>query len=137
MDLLSLAVGFLIGGFTGATGTYLGNKFTDQRRASEAKKFADADWQKLKKKFPAIIDEMIEDINGQNSIGVRKFFVTQKGVRINKSEPAFEYYSDVHPDLHAAIMYMEDLGYIEDITPGNCPMYRFYEHFYDLLKQRA
>jgi hypothetical protein len=47
MDIVSLLVGFLVGAFTGAAGTYLGNKFTDKRRASELKATDKNNWNNL------------------------------------------------------------------------------------------
>lgn len=35
MDILSVLVGFVVGGFTGAAGTFYGNMYTDQRRVRE------------------------------------------------------------------------------------------------------
>ena len=134
MDIFSLAVGFVVGGFTGAAGTFYGNKFTDQRRKREKTKAENSQWETLKLKFPAIIEEMIKDVKNPDFPGVRTFFVKSSRTLVNRSEPSFEYHTDVHPELNAAILHMKDLGYIEDITPKDCPKYRFYEHFYDLLK---
>ncbi len=135
MDILSLAVGFVVGSLTGAAGTYLGNKYTDKRRLLESAKQENYQWDEFLKKFPEIAKEMMDDVSKPDFTGVRIFFVKNSKTIVNKSEPSFEYYTDVHPNLNAAIMYLADLGYIEDITPGNCPMYRFYEHFYDRLKK--
>jgi hypothetical protein len=134
MDIFSLAVGFVVGGFTGAAGTFYGNKFTDQRRRKENTKAEFNQWESLKLKFPTIIEEMIEDVKNPDFAGVRTFFIKCSRTSVNKSEPSFEYHTDIHPELNAAILYMQDLGYIEDITPKNCPKYQFYEQFYDLLK---
>ncbi|KZN50019.1 hypothetical protein [Pseudoalteromonas luteoviolacea] len=134
MDILSLAIGFVVGGFTGAAGTFYGNKYTDQRRQKESEKKAVEQWEGLKEKFPEIIREMIEDVQNPIFAGARTFFVLESNYQISTDEPCFIYHPDKHPELLAALRYMEDLGYIKDITPKNCPKYRFYEHFYDLLK---
>ena len=134
MDIFSLAVGFVVGGFTGAAGTFYGNKFTDQRRSSEAENADKKTFKELRRKFPKVINEMIEDAKNPKFIGARTFFVKSKGTTVVRSEPGFEYHTDVHLDLNAAIMHMVDLGYIEDITIENCPKYRWYEHFYEKLK---
>jgi len=135
MELLSLALGFVVGAFTGASGKYLGDKYTDQRRSSELAKLKNDHWNEFIKKFPKVAEEMINDVNNPDFTGVRKFFVKDSGTVVNKSEPSFEYHTDTHPNLNAAIMYLVDLKCIQDITPGNCPMYRFYEDFYDRLKK--
>ncbi|WP_217522117.1 hypothetical protein, partial [Vibrio metschnikovii] len=137
MDLISVGIGFLGGIFTGAAGTYFGNKYTDIRHNKEARKAQLNLWQEIESKFPHLIKEMKNDFSSPKNHGVRKFFVKSKGTTVNSTEPSFEYHTDVHLDLSAAILYLEDLGLIEDITPGNCPMYRFKERFVDYLKGNA
>lgn len=134
MDIFALTVGFLVGACTGAAGTYFGNKYTDQRRKIESKSDKDKEWEDLRRRFPAVLDEMMADVKNPESTGIRKFFVCESTWAINRSEPTFDYYTDKHTDLGAAIAHMEELGYIEDITPGNCPMFRIKETFYDRLK---
>lgn len=134
MDIFSLAVGFVVGALTGAAGSYLGDKYTDSRRAKEKKSQSDNEWKDLHQKFPLIMDEMIEDVCKPESRGIRKFFVCESTWSISKSEACFEYHTDIYCDLNAAILYLEDLGYIENITQGNTPMYRFREHFIERLK---
>ena len=134
MDLLPLLVTFVAGAFTGAAGTYLGQKYTDKRRNNEAKSESDRQWEEICSRFPNVIDEMRKDARNEEFSVVRKFFVKSSKTTVNMSEPHLEYYTDVHPDLDAAISHLEDMRYIEDITPGNCPMYRMYEHFVDRLK---
>ncbi len=134
MDFISVGVGFLGGIFTGAAGTYFGNKYTDVRREKEAKKLEIKLWKELELKFPNIIQEMKDDFGRHGNQEIRKFFVKRKGSMVHSSEPSLEYHTDVHLDLTAALLHLEDLGLIEDITPGNCPMYRFKETFVDYLK---
>jgi hypothetical protein len=137
MDILALTTGFVVGAFTGAAGSYLGNKYTDKRRNSEEMASATKDFSNLESKFPRIIQEMREDVKNPELSGVRIFFVKEKSTMLNFNEPHFVYYTDEHPELSAALSAMEDLGYIRDITPGNCPQYRFVEKFYDVLKNGA
>ncbi len=134
MDIFSLTVGFLVGSFTGAAGTYLGNKYTDIRRSKETYSLEDQQWKNLLNRFPNIIQEMIDDVKNPDFVGARKFFIKKSNTMVSRAEPCFEYHTDVHPELNAAIMYLEDIGYIQDITPDSCPMYRFYEDFYERLK---
>ena len=137
MDLVSVGIGFLGGIFTGAAGTYFGNKYTDIRHNKEAIKAELNLWKELESKFPYLIQEMKDDFSSPENHGVRKFFVKSKGTLVSRSEPGFEYHTDVHLDLSAAMLYLEDLDLIEDITTGNCPMYRFKERFVDYLKGNA
>lgn len=134
MDIFSLAVGFVVGAITGAAGHYLGEKYTDQRRSKELASALDKDWADLEERFPNIIAEMKEDVKKYEFVNVRKFFVKSSRTTVNRSEPSFEYHTDVHSDLHAAIARLEERSYIVDITPGNCPMYRMKEQFVDKLR---
>lgn len=134
MDIFSLAVGFVVGGLTGATGTYFGNKYTDIRRANEEIKQSKIDWKDLCNRFPTILNEMREDVSKIENKDIRRFFVCKSTSTISKSEPSFEYYTDVHSNLNAVISYLEELGYIENITTGHCPIYRFREKFIDKLR---
>lgn len=136
MDPFTLAVGFVVGAFTGAAGQYLGAKYTDKRRANEDSSNQQAQWAEVKKRFPAIIKEMEEDTRNPELQAVREFFVKSSRAIVNRDKPSFEYHTDVHADIGAAISFLEELGYIEDITPGNCPMYRMREHLIDLLRQQ-
>ena len=61
-------------------------------------------------------------------------FVKSSRTVVNSDSKDFEYHTDVLEDVEAAIFRLEELGYIEDITPGNCPMYRMTEEFVDRLK---
>lgn len=134
MDPFTLAVGFLVGAFTGAAGQYLAAKYTDKRRDKEAASAQRAQWSEVEKRFPAIIAEMKDDARNSELQSVREFFVKSSRTTINRREPYFEYHTDVHSDIGAAVRYLEELGYIEDITPDKCPMYRMREHFVDLLR---
>lgn len=134
MDAFSLAVGFVVGAITGAAGHYLGEKYTDRRRSKELSSALDIEWADLEGRFPAIIAEMKEDVTKPEFASVRKFFVKSSRATVNRSEPSFEYHTDVHSDLNAAVAHLEELGYIVDITPGNCPMYRMKEQFVDKLR---
>jgi len=133
MDPFSLAVGFVVGAFTGAAGHYLGEKYTDKRRRKEHASEEDRIWEDLVSRFPKIIAELKEDARKPEFQSVREFFVKSSRTKVNRSEPYFEYHTDVHTDLGAAIAQLERLGYIEDVTPGNCPMYRMTEEFVDKL----
>ena len=77
---------------------------------------------------------MVEDFKDPKNTDVRQFFVKSSKSSVNAIEKSFEYHTDIHTNISAAMHHLEDVGYIEDITPGNCPMYRMYEHFVDRLK---
>ena len=137
MDFFSLAVEFLTGAFTGAAGNYLADKYTDVRREKEEKKKSKKVWKEVKSRFPAIIEEMEQDLKREGMSGARVFFVKQSYTVMGfVSEPCFEYHTDTHVDLTAAVHFPLDLGLLKDITPGNTPMYRMREPLIDLLLGR-
>ena len=53
MDILSLAVGFLVGAATGAAGSYLADKFTDRRRQKAQIKKQNRLRKDIEAKFPS------------------------------------------------------------------------------------
>lgn len=137
MDLLSLAVAFVAGACTGAAGHYFGEKYTDKRRSKELASEHDELWADLSTRFPKVIAEMQEDVQKSNCLTTREFFVKSSRTQVNYPAPCFEYHTDVHSDLGAAISYLQELGFIKDITPGDCPMYRMREHFFDKLRNAS
>jgi len=68
-------------------------------------------------------------------VSVRHLFVKTSGSVLNASSSHFEYHTDVYPDIEAAIAQLERLGFIEDVTRGNCPKYRMTEEFFDQLRR--
>lgn len=70
MDWPSALIGFLVGAFTGVAGSYLGQRFTDQRYRSEEKKESKKIWLDLKRRYPDVIQEMEEDVSnwGQSTV---------------------------------------------------------------------
>jgi hypothetical protein len=136
MDIISITVGFLIGTATGAAGKYFSDKYTDQRREKKAAKEELRLWTEIEHRFPALIAEMRQDFNDPEHVGVRVFFVRPSTSLIGlKQEPSFDYFTDEHQELMAAIKYLEENGFIQEITPGNCPMYRAKERLVDRLRR--
>ncbi len=134
MDLFSLAVGFVVGAFTGASGNYLADRFTDARRRKELAKEHLTIWKEIEARFPKVIAEMREDLSTPEGKSVRAFFVlASDSFLAGSSEPSFEYYTDKHENLMAAIFMLEQHGFVTDITPGKCPMYRMHETLVDRL----
>lgn len=134
MDLTSILIGFLAGTATGAAGTYLADKYTDKRREMHRSKEDNRLWKDIEGRFPAVISEMREDFRHEKNSNIRAFFVKDSRTSIGfLSEPCFEYNTDKHENLLAAIYHLEQHGFIKDITPGNCPMYRIREKLVDAL----
>jgi hypothetical protein len=134
MDFFSLSVGFLLGTLTGAAGQYIGEKYTDKRRRIESIADGNREWINLGKRFPDEISEFKADTNNPEFIAIREFFIKSSKTTVNRTEPYFEYHTDKLVNLEAAISQLERLGYIENITLGNCPHYRMTEDFIDRLR---
>lgn len=138
MDITSALIGFLVGTATGAAGQYFADKYTDQRREKRLAEEEARLWQDIEQRFPAVISEMREDFSAQENRHVRAFFVKKSTTILgSQSEPCFAYYTDKHPDLRAAVSFLEQHGFVTDITPGNCPMYRIHEKLVDALLMRC
>lgn len=128
MDIISLAVGFLVGTTTGAAGSYLADRLTDSRRNKQLINEEKKQWQQIERRFPDVISEMRVDFSTPEGKNVRAFFVKESGTIMGfVSEPCFEYHTDKHPDLRPAILLLIQHGFISDITPGKTPMYRVHE----------
>ena len=137
MDFQSLAIGFLTGAVTGAAGNYLADKYTDTRRRKEEERETKRFWRDVESRFPKIIQEMKSDLRQEGMSGARVFFVKESYTMIGcPSEPCFEYHTDKHEDLRAAVHLLLDNSLLKDITPGNAPMYRMSERLVDFLLDR-
>jgi hypothetical protein len=134
MDTLSTLIGFLVGTATGAAGQYFADKYTDQRREKQRAGDQARIWRDIEQRFPAVIAEMRSDFSPTENRHVRAFFVKESNTSLGfVTEPSFEYHTDKHPDLRAAVLHLAQHGFITDITPGNCPMYRVHETLVDAL----
>lgn len=135
MDFLSISIAFLTGAFTGAAGNYLADKFTDARREKKEAASKNKLWKDIENRFPEIIKEMRTDILSTEGKGVRAFTLNKSKTFIPAtSEPVFEYSFNTHPELRAAVLYLEQHGFVKDITTKTTPMYRINECLVDLLR---
>ena len=135
-DVFSTAAGFLFGTAVGAAGGYFASKYTDRRRESEADHQAKKEFLSTKAKMPEFIKELKADLAKHPDI--REFFVLQKGTRLGGSElPRFkyEYEQDGKDNLLSKMQILENMGYVMDVTPGNTPIFRITEGFFDLVKK--
>jgi len=134
MDIFALTVGFLVGAATAAAGNYFADKYTDERREKKAIKERMKLWQGIEQRFPEVISEMRADFSTTEGQGVRAFFVKESNTLIAfTSEPCFEYYTDKHPNLRAAVLLLKQHGFVSDMASGKTPMYRVHESLVDQL----
>lgn len=124
-------VTFLAGTATGAAGGYFASKYTDQRRRKESKKEAIETFKKVVVLMPELIREMKKDFCDPDYASVREFAVIpNERVRFNSQQLRFAYYEDKFVDLKGKVAVLENQGYVVDVTPGNAPIYRITEEFW-------
>lgn len=133
--MFDVSIGFLIGTATGAAGTYYSEVFTEKRLEKKRAKDEKRVWADVQRRFPAIIAEMKEDVGRPENANVRDFYLKSSGSTVSSTTPAFEYHTDKHADLLQAIAHLEELGYIENVTMANVPMYRMLLPFAGLLRK--
>ena len=107
-------------------------RLRDMARKSATKRF-----KKLVAHMPALIEEMIHDLN--NRPDIRTFCKLQNEQVPQQDDGAgFCYYNSNHPDLDRNIEMLLTSGFIKDITTPdkNCQKYIFQEKFVDLVLSR-
>ena len=135
-DALSHLIAFLSGALVGASGKYLGDKYTDQRRRQEARQEVKSRFHAVQKQMPELIAEMRQDQADPENKSVRRLFISpSKSVSLNLAARALVYYEDEHTDLRGKVTILENHGYVIDDTTGNVPRYRIAEEFVELLRR--
>jgi len=133
-DVLTHSIAFLIGAVTGAAGQYLADRFTDQRRSQVARSEADKRFEKVQRAMPAFIAEIKEDLAGDAF--VREFAVLPtKTIPYSSSHTVFLYYEDQHPDLLGKVVLLESVGFVDDHSRGNNPLFRMSEEFVEQVRR--
>ena len=138
MDLLSIAVGFLIGTATGAAGTYIGNKYTDKRQNKEKESKGKSLYKKLWVDHRQLLEEMKVDANNPEFVHHRNFWLLKSSWSFNYDGPFLSYYLDAHNDLEQQIQILESYGLITDVSDPDKSVkkYRFEEHFLEHLRNK-
>jgi hypothetical protein len=134
-QVLSYCVTFLVGGLTGATGTYLGNKYTDQRKKQEARSEADTQFRDIQKAMPELIQRMKEDFcEGQM---IREFVMLRHSRDLNYTlrREHFRYFGDEHKNLREKLILLQQGGYIQDVSTTTLPIFRATEEFVKKLRK--
>lgn len=131
---VSHLVTFVGGAIVGAAGTYLGDRFTDIRRAKEKAAVVNNSFKRLQQQMPELLHEMKTDLQTEGSSIIREFVLLPNSrVSFNHSKPRFQYYSENHPQLQAQVDLMRDAGFVEEIDSMGVPIYRIREHLVDAL----
>lgn len=129
-DWLSVGIGFLTGGFTGAAAVYLGDKYTDRRREKELCKTVKTDFMKIKEKMPKLLNEMKTEL--QKNQFMREFMVLQ-----NDQILFVDSQRTIYPleKVDSKIQILENLNFVSNVTSGNTPKYRLTEEFVELINK--
>jgi len=136
MDIMSLAIGFLVGTATGASGTYFGNKYTDIRKGKESKKAEESFYKNLWDEHATLLSEMKKDLANPDFSFYREFYVLSKSWMFNASGPHLHYYIEEHDALEQQLKIFEGKGLIFDVTElgKNVTKYQFTDTFVEHLK---
>lgn len=131
--LLTHAAAFVAGVVIGVAGRFLADWLTDIRRRRAANRQGRKQFEEMRGQMPALIEEMKQDLTGEDNRQTREFFVLKKGWVLNAQSPHFRYYYEDHPHLDEHVQIMENHGYVIDVTPGNTPKYRMTEELVRLI----
>ena len=139
---VSHLVTFLGGAAVGATGSYLGNRFTDQRRHQEAKRAERAQFAKLQTVMPGLLVEMAKDLREDSTKAVREFLVPpSRRILFRPGKLRFMYCVDECAGVENYVDRLLEAGYIDPVgnldgpMSANVPIYRMREHFVTLLEK--
>lgn len=132
--LMTHGLAFLVGAATGAAGTYLADRFTDQRRRKEAERSAQRQFAEVVALMPDLIREMKIDLSVPENATCRDFFVIPEKTVLCASVGTLFYEDDGKNAYLSKVRILESQGFVIDITPGNAPMFRMQEHFVRALK---
>jgi hypothetical protein len=129
--MLAYLITFLLGAFTGAAGTYFGNKYTDKRRAQESNSTSKKCFEEAASKMPKLIEEMQQDLVNPENAHLREFYVLPNDrVLFNSGGRRYLcYFEAKHRDLLHKLRILEDYGYIQEVTHTDTPMFRMTEAF--------
>jgi hypothetical protein len=77
-----------------------------------------------------LIDAMRNDVRADPTELIREVVILpSRGVIFGFVKPSFYYIETEHPGLRLMLDWLEEMGLIIDITPGNAPVYRLTEAF--------
>lgn len=125
-------IAFVVGGFTGAAGQYLGEKYTDQRRKQEARAESRSEWARIEKLMPEVIGSLRNGLKDKPLI--REFVVLRaRGTVMASSRPRFVFYESEVADLRTKVEMLEEVGYVTNVEPGNTTIYRITQQFFERL----
>lgn len=88
--------------------------------------------------MPELITEMRADVQGDSTELVREFVVLySRNVMFGHNKPRFVYYLTDHANLSVQVDWLEEMGAVVDVTPGDAPIYRMVPEFVSWLRGPA
>lgn len=133
-DVSHLAT-FLGGAAVGGAGQYLADRFTDQRRAQEMASDEKERFAQLNEVMSTLLQEMANDLKGDNSGAVREFVILpNERVRFNSRVPRFVYFESKHPNVRNQVALLVEAGYLQDVTVESAPIFRMRDGFVSMLR---
>ena len=94
-----------------------------------------SNFQDVFSKMPKLLANMAHYLKLEETKLIREFFVIPDRNKElgGSSKPRLKYYEEDYEDLRLKLDILQDYGFIEDITPKNCPLFRIMPHFVKLL----
>jgi hypothetical protein len=95
----------------------------------------DAVFAEAQRLMPELLAEMRKDVRGDETGLVMEFVVLpSRGCGFWDTKPRFVYFESEHPNLQLKVDWLEEMGYIVDVTPKNTPIYRMVPEFLATLR---
>jgi hypothetical protein len=86
--------------------------------------------------MPELISEMRTDVRQDTTELVRELVILPNpNVVFGGDKPRFAYFEDQHAGLRLQMDWLEEMGLIVDVTPGNVPIYRITPEFAHWLRE--
>jgi hypothetical protein len=131
-------IAFLAGTAAGAAGTYMADRFTDQRRKQELRRETKDGFDRLRQQMPDLLDEMCRDLTQSKDIIYRELVaLPTERTTFNHDGPRLEYYETKHPNLNIQIAILVESGYLRNVSITNWPIYRMSEKFVELVTREG
>lgn len=91
---------------------------------------------KIIRLMPELLAEMQCDVKSEGNELVREFVILpNKRVAFSSTKKRFHYFENEDRDLKNKVDFLEQLGLVHDVTPGNALTYRMSEEFVDWLRE--
>jgi len=127
-DLVSALTGFLLGTATGAAGRYLADRSTDQRRRRESQAQALNQLASIRARASELLAEIEADL--RKSPHLRELILLpNERMQYTHAQDRVVIYEESQPKARSQLTLLEGIGYIEQVSNGDFPLYRLRESF--------